>query len=416
MLTYRFYLRLSRTPRDKQAGRLCIRLIYRRKVKNITRPFRIYPEEWDMANGCLVPVKTGDSRQKYLNEVEKGMVSDLQFLHTISEYFVENSCNFTLDDVAVMLADSSGGSISLQTYVSLLHRRSALQGDGRRLKAYSATAEAFRRFSAGRSPLLSELTSDRLNLLERAMKQHGLKLNTISFYFRNLRAIFNLATAEGIVKTPETSPFRQVFTGKEKTVKRALPVETIRLIRKFFDEHRNATAPAIRALVDAAALFLFCFYARGMSFVDAVSLKRNNLRDGAIYYYRRKTSRSIRVSISQPISLLMEYFEERYRTKDYLFPFIAGRAEFSYTGYESALKQQNRNLQRIAELIGCGCKITTHTARHTWATIAREQNVPVSVISEALGHHDEQTTLIYLASIDNSAIDEACDRVNRIVD
>ena len=46
-------------------------------------------------------------------------------------------------------------------------------------------------------------------------------------------------------------------------------------------------------------------------------------------------------------------------------------------------------------------------ARHSWATAARNHNVPISVISAGMGHTTEKTTQIYLASLESSVIDQA---------
>ena len=48
-----------------------------------------------------------------------------------------------------------------------------------------------------------------------------------------------------------------------------------------------------------------------------------------------------------------------------------------------------------------------YVARHSWATIAKSQGVPIGVISEGLGHDSERTTMIYLAALESSAIDKA---------
>lgn len=51
--------------------------------------------------------------------------------------------------------------------------------------------------------------------------------------------------------------------------------------------------------------------------------------------------------------------------------------------------------------------LTLYVARHAWASIARSKNVPISVISEGMGHDSESTTRIYLASLDTVAVDKA---------
>ena len=77
------------------------------------------------------------------------------------------------------------------------------------------------------------------------------------------------------------------------------------------------------------------------------------------------------------------------------------------TQYESKMQQVNRHLKKIGQQLGLPIPLTTYCARHSWATIARDRNVPLAVISEALGHDNEQTTRIYLDSIRTSVVDDA---------
>ncbi|HBL32925.1 MAG TPA: integrase, partial [Porphyromonadaceae bacterium] len=67
----------------------------------------------------------------------------------------------------------------------------------------------------------------------------------------------------------------------------------------------------------------------------------------------------------------------------------------------------NRKLKRLGELVGSEMPLSSYTSRHTWATMARNYNVPISVISAGMGHTSEKTTQIYLASLENSVIDRA---------
>lgn len=65
------------------------------------------------------------------------------------------------------------------------------------------------------------------------------------------------------------------------------------------------------------------------------------------------------------------------------------------------------HLKKLGAKIGIKGKLTLYVARHSWATAARDQDIPISIISEALGHHSEATTQIYLSSIRTSKVDEA---------
>ena len=55
--------------------------------------------------------------------------------------------------------------------------------------------------------------------------------------------------------------------------------------------------------------------------------------------------------------------------------------------------------------------LTTYVPRHAWASIARENGVSLSVISEGMGHTSEKTTRIYLASLSQVVMDEANHKV-----
>lgn len=55
--------------------------------------------------------------------------------------------------------------------------------------------------------------------------------------------------------------------------------------------------------------------------------------------------------------------------------------------------------------------LTTYVARHTWASVARDMNIPIAVISEGMGHNSIKTTQVYLNSINISRINEANKRI-----
>ena len=56
-----------------------------------------------------------------------------------------------------------------------------------------------------------------------------------------------------------------------------------------------------------------------------------------------------------------------------------------------------------------------YVARHSWASIARDEGIPISVISEGMGHDSESTTQIYLASLATQVIDKANKKILRLL-
>ena len=95
---------------------------------------------------------------------------------------------------------------------------------------------------------------------------------------------------------------------------------------------------------------------------------------------------------------------------DYGSPYLLPILKCPYgnrSQYKNALYRTNKNLKEIAKLAGLSIPLTLYVARHSWASIAKSKNIPISVISEGMGHDSEMTTQIYLASLDNSVVDKA---------
>ena len=103
----------------------------------------------------------------------------------------------------------------------------------------------------------------------------------------------------------------------------------------------------------------------------------------------------------------------RYTDADspYLLPIITRLGADERRQYETALRRINNELKEIAKMIKLPVALSTYVSRHSWATIAKSKNVPINVISDALGHDSLSTTQIYLASIDSYTIDRANDLI-----
>jgi len=225
----------------------------------------------------------------------------------------------------------------------------------------------------------------------------GLMRNSISFYMRNLRAIYNKAVKQKIVKKKEL--FSEVYTGIDKTRKRAVDE---RLITKLY----NLKLDNNDSLSFTRDIFIFSYCMRGMSFVDIAYLKKTDISNGVISYCRRKTGQLMNVRIESCMKCIINKYKEN--TSEYIFPIIKSddKGE-AYKQYRSAINIYNRNLGILSDMIGSGCKLSSYTARHSWATAARKHDVPISVISAGMGHSSETTTQIYLKSIEDDVVDRA---------
>lgn len=222
--------------------------------------------------------------------------------------------------------------------------------------------------------------------------------NTTSFYMRALQAIYNRAVREGL--TDDRHPFAQVYTGVDKTLKRGLPITAIRIIKDY--DLRGKPKMAF-----ARDIFMLSFYLRGMSIVDMAWIRRSNITNGYLTYRRHKTSQTISVRWLP----CMEEIVRQYAgmcSGGFLLPIISSGEEATWRKeYKAAARRINRYLMRLGEQLDLPVKLTTYVARHSWATAAQSQHIPISVISQCLGHDSETTTRIYLAAIDNSELDKA---------
>ena len=273
---------------------------------------------------------------------------------------------------------------------------------------YRTAVRSFVRFNGGRDVPLSALNADTLRRYERWLRDRGVCPNTSSCYMRSLRALHNKAAAKRLIK--DRTPFKGVFTGNEKTLKRSIGTKEIRgLIQPFFSPpHGKGTGGEVpKALSLTLDLFLFSFYAMGMPFTDLARLRKTQIKEGVLTYSRRKTGRQVRVRL-EPCML---HILEKYKTEgtDYLFPILYKVKDGKQVSvsYPSALNRYNRSLKELARQAGIPVNLTSYVARHSWASIAYEQGVALPVISKALGHTNTETTLVYIEGIKDERLAEA---------
>ena len=228
-------------------------------------------------------------------------------------------------------------------------------------------------------------------------------MNSISFYMRIIRAVYHRAVNQGICE--DRKPFTHVFTGSQTTVKRALSLEELRRIKRLRlsdDDERFARD-----------LFLFSFYTRGMSFVDLAYLRKEDVHDGMMAYTRHKTGHMLSMRWEEAMQRIVNRHPSATR---YLLPIIHTIGHCERSQYRLMQGHVNRQLKTIACKAGIRQNLTMYCARHSWATIAREHKIPVSVISHAMGHTNETTTEVYLKSIDSAVIDRCNCEIIRLVD
>jgi integrase len=334
------------------------------------------------------------TRNQVLAGIRDSIRWDIERLNRIIIDFDKRGYVYTPDEVIAefhRISQEHTLFIFMQREIAQLQQR----GKIRTSETYQTTLNSYRNYRNGEDIMLDNITSDEMQLYEGSMTARGLCSNTTSFYMRILRAVYNKAVEKGM--TEQKYPFKHVYTGISKTVKRAISLNDIKRVKAL-------DLPANTSLSLARDLFLFSFYTRGMTFVDMAHLRCKDVQCNCITYRRQKTGQLLTIKIEKCTQEIIN----RYHSpdSDYVFPIIK-TAGNEYREYKNALKLINVRLKQIGRMIGTPIKLTTYVGRHSWGSAAKTNNIPISVISESMGHDNETTTQIYLASLDTSVIDQA---------
>lgn len=271
-------------------------------------------------------------------------------------------------------------------------------GCARTSETYRAALNKLQRFRNGEDISPTRIDATLMENFQAFLRAQNLCLNTISFYMRIMRAMYRRCVNMGM--TIDRQPFRNVYTGIARTVKRALLLEDVRRLNTLELER-----PCERFARD---MFMLSFYLRGMSFVDMAYLKKSDWRDGSICYKRHKTGQMLTVKWEPQ----MEAIVSRYQLKDspYMLSIIGKPGNGNERNqYRTVQTRINRDLKAVAKKIGLAQNLTMYCARHSWASVARDRQMPISVISMGMGHANERTTGIYLKSVSMTVIDD-CNR------
>lgn len=280
-----------------------------------------------------------------------------------------------------------------------------LKGDGRWATARNLqrALNSFSLFLGGEDISLGQMDERLIGEYEQWLRTRKVSKNSSSFYMRNLRSAYNKLVSRNLME--QTFPFRNVYTGVERTRKRAVREGII--IRLL-----NLDLAHSASLAFSRDLFIFSYCTRGMAFVDIAYLKKGDVSRGMLNYVRHKTGQHFTVRIEPFVEEIIKRYEPYVRNTPYLFPIITSdNPEEAFRQYQTALGYHNRKLKQLGKLVGESLCLSSYTARHSWATIARNRNIPLSIISAGMGHTSEKNTLIYLDSVDGSLIDEANEEI-----
>ena len=386
-------IKIKHRPSSVEGKEGCIyfQIIHNRVVRQLNTDYRIFASEWNEDTETIIA--NGD-RTNIVNAIKEHLAWDVARLNKVVVQLDAERHKYSADDVITAFHRLTK-EVSLFSFWHNVIAQLKQLGKVRTAETYTATLKSFMKFQNNQDVPLDGITSDMMLLYEAHLKARGVRMNTISFYMRIFRAVYNRAVEKGL--TAQNNPFRHVYTGVDKTVKRAISIKAIKALKEL-DLAMNS------ALDFARDMFLFSFYTRGMSFVDMAYLKKTDLQNGILIYRRRKTGQELSIKWEKCMAEIIAKYPEN--KTNFLLPIIKEQGN-ERRQYDNALHLVNYRLKELSTMLKLQRPLTMYVARHSWASAAKAKNVPLSVISEGMGHDSEATTQIYLASLETSVVDKA---------
>lgn len=280
-------------------------------------------------------------------------------------------------------------------YIQTLKNENRLRYAGMFEVSYSS----FIKFNKHLDIPFSDIDVTWLKRYEQWMKSNRYAINTIGTRLRHLRAVFNKA-----IETKQTTayPFSSYKLSKmnQQTAKRAISKQDIQRVINYKSKSEMECL--------AIDLFTFSYFTAGINFIDMAMLERNNIVDGQLIYYRKKTKKQIIIPLQDKAVEIIKKYSNGH--SPYLFPILS---PFHKTEVQVAnrlhkvLAKVNNHLKEIGKQLKLPMPLTTYVARHSYATVLKRAGVSTAIISESLGHSSEKITQTYLDSFDNEQIGNA---------
>lgn len=393
MTSIKLMLNRQRANKDGTYS-LIFQIIRNRKKKVIYTSIRLYEDEFDPESENIVMARKRKSRSGYLKSARSFLKSQKDALLRLRDYLDNHSPQYTVDDLIAIFrkrSDMQRPAVFVDSVIA------GLREEGRNGTAnnYKSLYNAVERFMDGRELLFNDIDSHWVRNFESYLRTRGLKRNTIAFYLRTAKTIYTRAKKEGVI-SDSTDPFQGINMKEEETLKRAIDKDMIKRIAR-------ADLSSESKLVQwARDFFMFSFYTRGMSFVDMAHLRKSDVSGDLLRYRRRKTGQLLQMKIESPLQELIDKYQN---PSIYVLPLLIENDSYKY--YRYIQRRMNKAIRSLGDILNFAFPLTFYIARHSWATLARKEGIPLAVISEGMGHTSEHTTRIYLAQLDPEDIDTA---------
>lgn len=363
-----------------------IRATFNRERKYYSLGLSALPEAWNDELGRYGRKRLSED-ERQANHVLNDYAAKLR---TMDDHF--SKTEFTFEKFNRLFFKSSNGVVS--TYFDELVKQLEEGNRFSSAQAYSNALSKLQEFNKKDFTFL-DIDVKFLQQFETFMKK-TLSPATRGIYLRSLRAVYNRAIKDSIVKA-ENYPFKGFRIETHKGRKKALTKEQLNELKAF-------KAAKGSRLWHSRNLFLFSYYGRGMNLTDIANLTWKDVRNDRIFYKRQKTNDNLDLLIDENLAKIMA----EYSGSDFIFPILEKGLEPKTIRHriKGRLKKANSDLQEIAKTTSVPDDITFYWARHTYATTLKRAGVSIAIIQETLGHSSEAVTKNYLDSFETNQLDK----------
>ncbi|MEY3499320.1 MAG: hypothetical protein RL308_989 [Bacteroidota bacterium] len=323
-------------------------------------------------------------------------------LKILDEYQADDMDFSLLDFEYKFKGDKLNSKITVYEHFQDIINRMKLSNRIGNSRAYYDTCNSFFKFNLDKDLTFKNLNVSKIENYEAYLRSRNNQDSGIAFKMRALRAVFNSAIRNNIVKQ-DFYPFTKykISKLKGKGIKRALTrVEVKRIIDVDIEERPD--------LINTKNYFIFCYFARGVNWIDVLRLKKSDIQDGYITYIRSKTKGRFMVKILAPVQEILDYYILQERNTSYVFPILL-KDDLTPIQIENrkqkTLKKFNKDLKELARLAKVAKNVTSYVIRHSYASNLKQLGVSTDKISESMGHSNLEVTKSYLRDFETVEID-----------
>lgn len=374
-----------------------LRVSHNRETTSITTGVNILEKDWDSKNRSIRKSYADSSSVTRLNNViQKKKTEALDTIVKLDE--AGQLLQLSIKDLRGKLVHQK----SSQSFFSFAEAVIADLLKANRIgtaRSYKGLLSVVKTFNNGKDLSFSEISYGFLSKFETYHKGNGNGVNGLAVYMRTIRAIYNRAINEGVVDR-NLYPFINYKIKTAPTQKRALEWD---LLQKIITLSLEPEHPCFHA----RNYFVASYMLYGINFTDMAFLLKTDMQSGRIVYRRKKTNKIYDIKITPNLEKILTFYIEQNPDSKYIFPILKRDTAFlQEKDIRWARKRYNDKLKDIAALCSIEKNLTSYVSRHSFATQAMLQQVPLNAISSMLGHSSLKTTEVYLKSLPSNVLDE----------